>query len=132
MNDRIETAKRLKLYLNCLRNDHFIKSCRSGSCRECTGRHNTLLHRAIRESSPLGNDSSQLPPEVVEKAAVSHSSIGRCVLLSTAIVTSDDTRGAPQRLRALLDGAREANIITASGSSSWYAERYTSGIIGRA
>ena len=42
--DRIKEVKRLKLCINCLRNNHYVKACKRGSSRECNGRHNTLCH----------------------------------------------------------------------------------------
>lgn len=46
VDERLKEVQRLKLCINCLRNDHFIKTCRMGTCKECSGRHNTLLHRS--------------------------------------------------------------------------------------
>jgi len=34
---RIKEVRRLKLCLNCLRNDHFVKTCKMGTCRKCSG-----------------------------------------------------------------------------------------------
>ena len=32
--DRIKEVRRLKLCINCLRNDHYVKACKKDSCRE--------------------------------------------------------------------------------------------------
>lgn len=45
VDDRIKEVHWLKLCTKCLRNDHFVKACKMGSCRECSGRPNTLCHR---------------------------------------------------------------------------------------
>lgn len=42
--DRMREVKQLKLCINCLKNDHFVKNCRSSSCRQCGEKHNTLCH----------------------------------------------------------------------------------------
>jgi len=38
---RIKEIKRLKLCINCLKNDHYAKM---GHCRECSEKYNTLYH----------------------------------------------------------------------------------------
>ncbi|XP_017759694.1 PREDICTED: uncharacterized protein LOC108550465 [Eufriesea mexicana] len=43
-NDRFNTAKRLKLCVNCLGSNHLVSNCRSWNCRKCEKRHHTLLH----------------------------------------------------------------------------------------
>ena len=57
--DRIKEVKRLKLCINCLRNDHYVKACKRSSCRECNGRHNTLSSTVInnRLTRTLQNQS---------------------------------------------------------------------------
>jgi len=37
VDERIKEVRRLKLCLNCLRNDHFVKTCKMGTCRKCSG-----------------------------------------------------------------------------------------------
>lgn len=48
VNTRFETTKKLKLWYNCLRKDHFTSRCTSkNSCFEtgCSERHHTMLHK---------------------------------------------------------------------------------------
>ncbi|CAL1672753.1 unnamed protein product [Lasius platythorax] len=52
VDDRIKEIKRLKLCLNCLRSDHYSRSCRYGSCKECGERHNTLCHLRGQTRNP--------------------------------------------------------------------------------
>lgn len=59
VDDRIKEVLRLKLCTNCLYNDHFVKTCKMESCRECSGRHNTLCHRSTTEGNPQGNESQR-------------------------------------------------------------------------
>jgi len=42
--DRIKEVRRLKLCMNCLRNNHYAKTCKLGSCRECSEKYNMLCH----------------------------------------------------------------------------------------
>ncbi|XP_065354766.1 uncharacterized protein LOC135949205 [Calliphora vicina] len=44
VNERIKVIRTNKLCFNCLKGDHFSNDCKSGSCRTCNLRHNTLLH----------------------------------------------------------------------------------------
>lgn len=58
--ERVQEVKKLKLCMNCLRNDHFVIDCRSSSCRQCGDRHNTLCHFA-REASGSQMESGRRP-----------------------------------------------------------------------
>jgi len=143
VEDQIREVKRLKLCLNCLKNDHFLRKCKSGSCQECGERHNTLCHVVRRIPGPVSAES--------DKGASDHSrgSSGGITLCSTKrgamessadeCETSGDTsvqhariKGERKRvlmsvvvnvkssndndchLRVLLDSANEVNFITLS------------------
>lgn len=41
---RIRAVRNCKLCLNCLRAGHALPNCRASQCRECKGKHHTLLH----------------------------------------------------------------------------------------
>lgn len=77
IEDRIKEIKRLKFCLNCLRNDHFSRSCRSGSCRECGERYNTLCHTTKIASDPAADSAREHAGRIVqERHTVFHD--GRC------------------------------------------------------
>jgi hypothetical protein len=44
INNRIKKIKELKLCLNCLKGGHYTATCKSGYCKQCKGKHNSLLH----------------------------------------------------------------------------------------
>lgn len=111
----------MKLCINCLRNDHFVKTCRMGACRECSGRHNTLLHRpttskeATKEEGTSESPSFKSINETNNNVAVHHASIRpkkQHVLMATAIVDATRSNGSNATIRILLDSASEANFIT--------------------
>ncbi|XP_076240941.1 uncharacterized protein LOC143183301 [Calliopsis andreniformis] len=51
---RIEAARKARLCLNCLLDDHTTEECKAGKCRVCNQMHNTRLHydAASRSASP--------------------------------------------------------------------------------
>jgi hypothetical protein len=44
INNRIKKIKELKLCFNCLKGGHYTATCKSGYCKQCKGKHNSLLH----------------------------------------------------------------------------------------
>jgi len=136
VKDRIQTVARLKLCINCLKNDHFVANCKSGSCRECGERHNTLCHRTRETTSsmrnaggePNGAGTSGNSTPSMDSGRKANSSAGassgplvhhvrgeakrKRVLMSTAIVNAKGSENCIHQLRILLDSASEANFIT--------------------
>jgi len=125
--DRIKEVKRLRLCLNCLKNDHYVKTCKMGHCRECTGRHNTLCHIPHTEGvspvdlvPPVDSTGSESHSEtsikpMANSVSVHHSSNGgqkRHILMATATVEASRRDGTTLLIRVLLDSASEANFIT--------------------
>jgi hypothetical protein len=43
-NERRDLVNRKRLCFNCMQPGHRLNQCRSSSCKECHGRHHTLLH----------------------------------------------------------------------------------------
>ncbi|XP_071562311.1 uncharacterized protein [Temnothorax nylanderi] len=137
VEDRIREARRLKLCLNCLGNNHFSRDCRSGSCRECGERHNTLCHIVKRTScsstdSARGSEDCSRGSSGITLCAVADGEIGastnnnesagnmsvqhargerKQVLMSTAVVNVQSNNNE-NFLRVLLDSASEVNFIT--------------------
>lgn len=64
VSDRIKEVRRLKLCLNCLKNVHYVKTCKMGICRECTGKHNTLCHQSQGSKISSKTDISESQDEV--------------------------------------------------------------------
>jgi len=120
---RIKEVRRLKLCLNCLRDDHFVKTCKMGTCRKCSRRHNTLCHQPTIDEKPQAveivaertaqdnkdeNSSNVVVHHAVKEATKRH------VIMATAVVNATHLNGSIVPLRILLDSASEAHFITNS------------------
>ncbi|XP_070155822.1 uncharacterized protein [Polyergus mexicanus] len=126
IDDRIKEVCRLKLCTNCLRNDHFVKACKIRSCRECSGRHNTLCHRPTADKHVPGGASIsvQKVPSSSDEASnnvVVHHAVNeptrRHVFMATAVVNAIHSNGFIVPLCILLDSAsvrrnRASEIVT--------------------
>ncbi|XP_039315241.1 uncharacterized protein LOC105202500 [Solenopsis invicta] len=123
--DRIKEVKRLWLCLNCLKNDHYIKTCKCGPCRECAKKHNTLCHMSQMErvlpaepEPSIDSTGSESQSEtnnrtIANNVSVHHSSSGgQRRLMATAVVEATQRNGNTIPVRVLLDSASEANFIT--------------------
>lgn len=116
--DRIKEVKRLKLCINCLRNDHFVKTCGKGSCRQCNGKHNTLCHLAQDSKPIIASESTIAKIEENNKSSsnvavhTANSDKGRRVLMAIARVDATQRNGSSIPIRVLLDSASEGNFIT--------------------
>ncbi|XP_043506296.1 uncharacterized protein LOC122526811 [Frieseomelitta varia] len=94
--ERIRLVKAQKGCLNCLRKGHPISECRSGACRVCQQRHNTMLHP---DTTTSGDGSPQVHMTCLKTAFEPR------VLLAT------DRFGHPIPC-VLLDSCSQANFIT--------------------
>lgn len=123
IDERIKKVRRLKLclLLNCLRNDHFVKTCKMGSCRECSGRHNTLCHHPVIGKKTQKEESSnkQTVQEAGDKPSGSvtvHHATGdnmrKHILMATAIVNAKHPNESNIPLRILLNSASKTQFIT--------------------
>ncbi|XP_011694052.1 PREDICTED: uncharacterized protein LOC105453628 [Wasmannia auropunctata] len=92
--ERLKIIREHKLCCNCLKfSSHSAKTCRSGNCRTCGKRHNTLLHISRDEPEakvaalPSQSTSQQAnaPTANVAHTAITNSSSQ--VFLSTALIT---------------------------------------------
>lgn len=110
--ERPNEVKRLKLCINCLRNDHFVRSYKHGSYRECTGRHNTLLHHTKIQATTSTATETPTIEKSTRTACHSSSTSRRNVLMATAIVDAANQEGFSLPIRVLLDSGSEANFIT--------------------
>ncbi|XP_018367479.1 PREDICTED: uncharacterized protein LOC108763994 [Trachymyrmex cornetzi] len=125
VRQRISEIRKRKLCTNCLRStDHASNKCPSGSCKICNSKHNSLLHltAAISTKSDTSNprespvdDKGGAPPASSPTALVTHSAnspVHNCVMLSTAVVSAHDSKGALKSCRVLLDSGSQANFIS--------------------
>jgi len=118
VDERIKVVKKCHICINCLRSSsHQAKACRSGPCRKCQKRHNTMLHlSATNEPNQASNSSanstqvnnSQLP--VSTKCIASQ--LSSSILLSTAVIYIYDSNNQAYPCRALLDSGSQMNFIT--------------------
>ena len=68
---RLEFIKRTQHCYNCLQKGHGIQACRNtGRCRECKGRHHTLLHEP-RDSKPATASPASQPKSTEPEASPS-------------------------------------------------------------
>lgn len=125
VDKRLAQVKKLKLCINCLRNNHFSKDCKAGGCKKCGGRHNTLLHLGeskgeskieIQSSSKAikveTNDESNTTREPSVTTHAFQITQGSYVLLATTRVIIFDSKGKSYQCRALLDNGSQSNFIT--------------------
>ncbi|XP_039309090.1 uncharacterized protein LOC105201565 [Solenopsis invicta] len=112
--EREREARRLRLCINCLRNDHFTRSCKHGSCRECSGRHNTLLHRSTtaKQQNTIEAADTSNADNSAKTACHSMGATRKNVFMATAIVDASNSEGYRIPVRVLLDSGSEANFIT--------------------
>ena len=102
--ERKAVARKLKLCMNCL-GRLFVADCPSKfNCRTCNGRHHTSLHfdRSVDQQSGVTSGATFRGPSV---------------LLSTEMVSINDTTGRTLMFRALLDCGSQTSFITADAAS---------------
>lgn len=127
--ERISIVKRLKLCSNCLKDNYFLKDCRSYPCRICSKYHNSLLHivKNNADNSSLGNSSysrtahiDQVQNDVIDKTTVGTTILSNHalsyalsqILLATTIIEIKDAAGNLHSCRALLDIGPQSNFVT--------------------
>ncbi|XP_076301775.1 uncharacterized protein LOC143219850 [Lasioglossum baleicum] len=119
VKDRLKSAQKSKLCLNCLKVGHNTVSCKWSHCRKCDKKHNTLLHLnahkitqvSVQRASEDSKDT-QVETDVTCKAlmAVNNSE----VLLGTAQITIYDNNNKRHTCRVLVDGGSQSNYMTES------------------
>ncbi|XP_018375244.1 PREDICTED: uncharacterized protein LOC108769012 [Trachymyrmex cornetzi] len=107
--DRANHLKTARLCLNCMRSGHFVRDCKARSCRQCSGKHHTLVH--FERAS-----STQVKPVEENKTAsvlCLHSQYNtHSVLLATATVVVTDNHKVDHKVRAILDPGSQSSFIT--------------------
>lgn len=131
IDKRIQVVKRAHICTNCLRStDHQASACKSGSCRKCNKRHNTLLHlsninnddKNLKSKESLAG-SNEIPQAIVTQCLSTHHSVN--ILLSTAIVYVYDSKEQPISCRVLLDSGSQMNFITEELANQLYLKERT-------
>ncbi|KAF9410678.1 hypothetical protein HW555_010305 [Spodoptera exigua] len=116
-----QAITRLNLCKNCLYS-HGDKECMSEKrCRECNGKHNTLLHQAFNNKSSCNTITENQAPAVLatqnQESQENHvSQQGNNVietLLATAMIKVQASDGSYHKMRALIDQGSQASLITA-------------------
>lgn len=129
---RMTLIKSKKLYINCLGSGYYALNCKSLTCKKCSSKHNTILHRD-EENSKRNSDKSDTSSATrgLEKALTKdmrNSTSKDCedtlvnichvqkktsrVILSTARVYVLDKDSNQHLCHALLDSGSQLNIIT--------------------
>ncbi|KZC13214.1 hypothetical protein WN55_05891, partial [Dufourea novaeangliae] len=103
VSQRLDVITNANLCINCLRPNHVAKNCLSSSCKQCKGRHHTILHREP-------NIERQVSTQVNVPAL--SASVGAETLLSTAVIYLVDNKGQQQPCRVLLDSGSESHFLT--------------------
>jgi hypothetical protein len=103
-NQRSSEIRKHNLCNNCFRSGHKAAQCRSGSCKKCSLKHNSLLHPI--ETNEISQSDS------VPTTSYCTQTLFKRVILSTAVIKVLDQKCRIQELRALLDGGSESNFIT--------------------
>ncbi|KYN02131.1 hypothetical protein ALC62_07059 [Cyphomyrmex costatus] len=118
VDQRLKEVKARRMCLNCLKSaSHQAKECSAEECRKCSKRHNTLLHfdrtnkdESNASSKPIESDTGK----VIEPASTSCTSVSRAkqVLLATALINVQNSKGEMKSVRALLDNGSQSCFIT--------------------
>ncbi|XP_076686036.1 uncharacterized protein LOC143378082 [Andrena cerasifolii] len=109
--ERLKSVKALNRCINCLRDNHKTAQCRAGTCRQCKGKHHTLLHFPDTVSAVKVIPNTEPPKN--SAPSLSCISVGNSeILLSTARVKILDRLGRPHECRVLLDPGSQRNFIT--------------------
>ncbi|KYN24375.1 hypothetical protein ALC57_04022 [Trachymyrmex cornetzi] len=110
---RLECLRSTKLCLNCLKPGHFIKECKSSTCKRCSGKHNTLIH--FEKSLSTQDKAVEEHKNDTTAVLYSHEQFNNShVLLSTALLFVKDRNAKTHKVRAILDPGSQSSLITSS------------------
>ncbi|XP_045778087.1 uncharacterized protein LOC123875994 [Maniola jurtina] len=102
--EREQFVKTNRLCRNCFRLGHTERLCRLGPCRQCTLKHNSLLH-------PNSAPEISTPPAAAISLSSSCCQPGE-VLLATAIIKIRDANNVYHDVKAVLDSGSQASFIS--------------------
>lgn len=123
-------VKDMHLCVNCLKDNHRVKECKSRNCSKCPKMHNTLLHnpnssenkkkaaspekvtQAPQQTQAQSESSSAQPSSKVSLVTNNHSKESNYILLATARIKLISANGHHVECRAVLDAGSQINLIT--------------------
>ena len=123
VDDRVKKVRRFNLCMNCLRNDYFVRICKMGTYRKCSGRYNSLCHRPKVEGQtdekPLldksvSEQTDRTTSDKVNNKVIVHHAVKALTRGHTlmATVNAEHSNGLLIPLHIILDNASEAHFIT--------------------
>lgn len=123
VSERIEEIHKLKACKNCLYVGHYSFKCRSGGCKTCGKKHNSLLHLNQKETEKEmqreeEQDSCSKVTTMTQQSKMILETVHSVqneesfTLLSTAQVYVYDQCSRPILCKALLDNGAQSNFIT--------------------
>ena len=120
VEERNSTASRLKVCVNCLSINHFLRECHSTrSCSYCGRKHHSLLHRGHhqqynqqpRQSAPPNSDSN--PNTSAHAFPSCHTAQDRPRAFLATCLATIGAGGRIQKARALMDSGSTLTFVTA-------------------
>ncbi|XP_038107028.1 uncharacterized protein LOC119766511 [Culex quinquefasciatus] len=145
---RRELVERAKLCFNCLKSTHGVKSCTSGSCRNCKQKHHTLLctgdaSSASNSGQPRDQPAAEKkqPPTKVDTTKQADSvasyvtdlrtsrSVNFMSLLPTAVVKVMGRNNVFHEVRAMVDSACMNSLISKQAFERLGLERRNASIL---
>ncbi|KAL1404790.1 hypothetical protein pipiens_005226, partial [Culex pipiens pipiens] len=102
VKQRFQRVKDLKLCINCFSNRHIVANCKSGTCKSCGQRNNTLLHfdpKIPGEGTSSQSSASSVRPRAIQnKPEQDRDRVGLCALTSPDAVREQPAPGPEARL----------------------------------
>lgn len=109
LDARLARVKSMGLCYNCLRLNHLVDECHSGTCKKCKRKHQTLLHfEGNSIDRPSGSSDAVNANPITSLQAV----VASQVLLATASVCILNNCGEPVKCKVLLDNGSQSNFVT--------------------
>lgn len=118
VSKRHERILALKLCTNCLQKNHQVDTCKSGNCKFCSEKHNSILHPnnhnlVVVPNEPQGSSKDSHYSQLGEASFTTGCSFSLTAqtLLATVQVAVIDSLGKKHMCRALLDNGSMSNFI---------------------
>lgn len=117
---RNTAVRRTSACLNCLRDGHSARDCKSThACRQCSAKHHTLLHTDQLKITNNSQSSSSASPQTTVRTNVAAVPVNPSQrVFKTAVVDIEDSSGIKRPCRVLFDDCSEAEYITESCASA--------------